>query len=457
MEEIGGVNNTMNQTIVLFDDYEMGSQNLHTSLLLAGYDFPVVVIEDDGFLPSEVCSVYESYLGDYANAPGSMGKPRYFNQITVPDYWEISRDNRSGKIQDMNYTRGHIHYMEPKNKRLVKQVDWLDEKGVIRSSDHYNQYGFLFARTSYNNEGKRIVKTFFSATGKDVITENYATGDIMLQANGVLHIFHSKTEFVLNFFRDKGWENGRILFNSLSTPFFVSERLPQNGMQDILFWQEGPRPDVPGNMQIILDGRAARTEKIVVQKRRSYNRFLELGVSEDKIQPLGFIYPFMKTNEHVAEALICTNSDQVEQLETLVKALPQMRFHVAAITEMSQKLMRMGNYENVHLYPAAKESTFDTLFEKCDFYLDINHANEILNAVSEAFLYNQLIFGFSNTIHNWDYVAQEHIYQTSETNKLIEELAACIEDFDLMEDHLYIQQQFAMAEEEYSFLQEQKE
>ena len=442
----------MNQTVVLFDDYEMDSQNLHTSLLLAGYDFPVVVIEDDGFLPPEVSSIYEHYLGDYSKSPFAIGKPRYFNQIDVPDYWEISGDNRSGKIQDLNHIRGYIQYMEPKNKRLVKRVDWMDENGVIRSSDHYNQYGVLFARTYYNKSGKRVVKTFFSASGKDVITENYITGDIMLEADGVMHIFRSKTELVLKYFRDKGWESARILFNSLSTPFFVSESLPENGMQDILFWQEGPRPDVPGNMQIILEGRAARTNKIMVQKRRSYNRFLELGVPEDKIQPLGFIYPFMKTNEHVTEALICTNSDQVEQLETLVKALPQLRFHVAAITEMSQKLMRMGNYENVRLYPAAKESTFDTLFEKCDFYLDINHANEIVNAVSEAFLYNQLIFGFSNTIHNWDYVAPEHIYHTGETDKLIAELAACIEDYDLMEDHLYVQQQFAMAEDGYDFL-----
>ena len=163
----------MNQTVVLFDDYEMDSQNLHTSLLLAGYDFPVVVIEDDGFLPPEVSSIYEHYLGDYSKSPFAIGKPRYFNQIDVPDYWEISGDNRSGKIQDLNHIRGYIQYMEPKNKRLVKRVDWMDENGVIRSSDHYNQYGVLFARTYYNKSGKRVVKTFFSASGKDVITENY--------------------------------------------------------------------------------------------------------------------------------------------------------------------------------------------------------------------------------------------------------------------------------------------
>lgn len=442
----------MNHTVILFDDYGIESQNLHTSLILSGYDYPVVVIEDDGFLPPEVSSVYDHYLGDYSHAAGATGKPRYFNQIEVPDYWEISGDNRSGKIHDLNHCRGYIYYVEPHNKRLVKRVDWIDEKGIVRSSDHYNQYGYLFARTYYNKNGKRVVKTYFSPSGKDVITENYTTGDIMLEDNGVLHVFRSKTEIVLKLFRDKGWDGYRVLYNSLSTPFFVSERLPDNGMQDILFWQEGPRPDVPGNMKIILEGRATRTKKIMVQKKRSYSQFVRLGVSEEIISPLGYVYPFLKTNGHVPEALICTNSDQIEQLEFIVKNLPQVRFHVAAITEMSSKLLKMADYENVRLYPAAKEKKIDKLFELCDIYLDINHANEIVNAVSEAFLNNQLIFAFSNTVHNRDYVAPEHIFNPDETELLIREIATCVANFELMEDHLYLQQQFAMAVEIYDFL-----
>ncbi len=35
----------------------------------------------------------------------------------------------------------------------------------------------------------------------------------------------------------------------------------------------------------------------------------------------------------------------------MVKALPQMHFHTAALTEMSSKLMGMGRYDNVSLYP----------------------------------------------------------------------------------------------------------
>ncbi len=35
----------------------------------------------------------------------------------------------------------------------------------------------------------------------------------------------------------------------------------------------------------------------------------------------------------------------------MAKVLPQIHFHTAALTEVSSKLMEMGRYDNVSLYP----------------------------------------------------------------------------------------------------------
>ena len=71
----------MNDIILLFDDYSMDSQNLYTSFKLAGYECPAAVIEDDGFLPDEVMSVYGFFLGDFRAVLGENARPRYFNEI----------------------------------------------------------------------------------------------------------------------------------------------------------------------------------------------------------------------------------------------------------------------------------------------------------------------------------------------------------------------------------------
>lgn len=348
--------------VLLFDNYSQDSQNLHASFRQAGYECPAVVIEDDGFLPEDVISIYGFFLGDFREAPGIPGRPRYFNQIPVPEYWEVSGTNRMGRVHDLYRERGRIFYAEPKHKRLVKVVDWYDEKHVVRSSDHYNRYGALYARTVFNAKGQKVNRSYFSADGREAIVENYVTGDIILNEGERVYFFQNRTELAVHVMKRAGLIQKRLFFNSLSIPFFVSQRLHSEKKRDILFWQEPVQGEIPGNMQIILQGQASRTAEVLVQKRESYDRLLKLGAPADLVHPLGFIYPFERENLYRPEALICTNSDQIEQCRKLVEALPEMHFHIAAITEMSSKLMRMDSYENVSLYPGVKARILDELF-----------------------------------------------------------------------------------------------
>jgi accessory Sec system glycosyltransferase GtfB len=438
----------LDDAILLLDKYDQGGQDLHTSFKLAGFDCPAVVIEDDGFLPDDVMSVYGFFLGDFKAALGDKARPKYFNEITVPDYWEISGTNSNGKVQDLYKERGRIFYAEPKHKRLVKIVDWYDERGVVRSSDHYNRYGAIYGRTIFNAKGQKVNKSYFSADGKEVIVENFVTGDIILNEGNEVHIFRNKTEFVLHFFVRANFKQSRIFFNSLSTPFFVSNRLKSQVKRDVLFWQEPTRDDIPGNMQTIFNGEASRTAIVMVQKKKSYDKLIELGAKKDMVHKLGFIYPFVKENKHQPEALICTNSDNIEHCEELVKAMPQMHFHIAALTEMSSKLMKIGAYDNVSLYPGVKMTLLNDLFESCDFYFDINHEMEIVSAVRKAFLHNQLIFAFKETMHNADYVAEEHIYPVAEWEQMLVDVKTAMVDVKMAKRMLQKQKKAALSETE---------
>lgn len=436
----------VNDTILLFDNYGQDSQSLHTSFQLAGFSFPAVVIEDNGFLPDDVMSVYGFFLGDFKAVFGEKACPRFFNQITVPEYWEIKGNNSNGSVHDLSRERAKIFYAEPAHKRRVRIVDWYDEKGTVRSSDHYNRYGAVFARTIFNSKGQKFSKSYFSAEGKEVIVENFVTGDIILNEGNEVQIFHTKTDFIVHFLEQAGFQKSRIFFNTLSTPFFVSNRLSAEEKKDILFWQEPAREDIPGNMQVIFHGQASRTATVMVQKRDAYDKLIALGADKDMTHRLGFIYSFAKENRHSPEALICTNSDQIEQCKKIIESLPQMHFHIAALTEMSPKLMEMDNYENVSLYPGVKQTVLDELFEECDFYFDINHEGEIVSAVRRAFLHNHLIFAFEETIHNREYIAEAHIYTINSVNRMIADVKKAIKDGDVLERRLKKQHETALAE-----------
>ena len=435
-----------NDVILLFDSFNRYSQDLYHSFRKAGYEYPAVVIEDDGFAQEDLLSVYGYFLGDFASSKNCPGRPLFFNEIIVPEYWEISSSNQLGKIMNKSIEKGRIFYAEPTHLRMVKEVDWLDDRGVVCVAEQYNRYGAMYARTLFNGEGHRVTKTYFSVDGEEIIVENFVTGDIILNTGKEIRIFHTKTDFVLYFIRVAQFKQTRLFFNSLSTPFFVSQRLNSEKKRDILFWQEPIRGSIPGNMQIILDGNGSRTENIVVQLSDSYDRLLELVADSTKLSRLGFIFDFAKENKRKKEALICTNSDQVAHLEDLVKALPKLHFHVAAITEMSSKLMNLASYENVSLYPGIKENALDKLFVKCDYYLDINYESEIVSAVRKAFLHNQLIFAFRETQHNKDYVAKEHIFMAAEYEKLAAAVAKAMSSRKVSEEGLDRQHLAALSE-----------
>ena len=130
-----------------------------------------------------------------------------------------------------------------------------------------------------------------------------------------------------------------------------------------------------------------------------------------------------------------------------------MHFHIAAVTLMSPKLMALETYGNVSLYPCVQKPILDELFLSCDYYFDINHWTEIVSAVYQAFLHNQLIFAFEETIHNREYVAEAHIYPVAEYAKMAADVREMMENGENMDRHLKMQLAEAMAEDRDAYMQ----
>lgn len=191
MEELDLKNNAM----ILFDSYLEDGRKLLESLRKIG----LTARQQQLMMMVPACgveSVYGSFLGEYEKSEEIPGRAKYFNEVKVPDYWEISGNNSSGQIHDLYRLRGKIFYTEPAHKRLVKVVDWYDERGTVRSCDHYNKYGALYARTIFNARGQKVNKSYFDAKGREIIVENYVTRHITLNEGSMVKIFRNKTDFV---------------------------------------------------------------------------------------------------------------------------------------------------------------------------------------------------------------------------------------------------------------------
>ncbi|WP_195854084.1 glycosyltransferase family 2 protein [Aerococcus tenax] len=129
---------------------------------------------------------------------------------------------------------------------------------------------------------------------------------------------------------------------------------------------------------------------------------------------------YYSKKEFISHALTVTNSDEIEEIETLANALPNTCFHIAAYTAVSPKLINLAEQmENIFVHPLAQHELLNDLLEQVNLYLDINHYNEVDDIVGHALQKGCPVVAFESTVHRPDLVDKENIFAADEVRQMI--------------------------------------
>lgn len=414
----------------VFDTYSRESQDLLHSMQESGFTHPTVVLEPNGFLPDGVESPFLYFLGQ----PKGEKRGRYFNEVPVPDFWEISGDNSSAKMNYYGQEKARIAYHATSYKRIVESVEWLDDKGQVVMIERYNQYGRKIAITTCDAQGHPLVTTYFEGD-TERLTENHQTGDLILTLDHQpMRIFKNRLDYFVFYLEYRGFNLDGLVYNTLATSFSLSLQLGNKGIKgrDVLVWQEPLHDSLPGNMQLILKSPEIRTKKILVPQNATYHRALQLSSQDQHASfgPLGYLYDFKVKDDIRKDTFVLTNSDQIEALTYLVESLPDVTFRVAALTEMSASLLSMVRYPNVVLYQNISQERIQELLKISSIYLDINHYAEVQGIVRKAFEHQQVILAFSHTVHDRTYLAQANIFEQGKEADLVARIKEIYQSVD---------------------------
>lgn len=414
----------------VFDTYSRESQDLLHSMQESGFTHPTVVLEPNGFLPDGVESPFLYFLGQ----PKGEKRGRYFNEVPVPDFWEISGDNSSAKVNYYGQEKARIAYHATSYKRIVESVEWLDDKGQVVMIERYNQYGRKIAITTCDAQGHPLVTTYFEGD-TERLTENHQTGDLILTLeHQPMRIFKNRLDYFVFYLEYRGFNLDGLVYNTLATSFSLSLQLGNKGIKgrDVLVWQEPLHDSLPGNMQLILKSPEIRTKKILVPQNATYHRALQLSSQDQHASfgPLGYLYDFKVKDDIRKDTFVLTNSDQIEALTYLVESLPDVTFRVAALTEMSASLLSMVRYPNVVLYQNISQERIQELLKISSIYLDINHYAEVQGIVRKAFEHQQVILALSHTVHDRTYLAQANIFEQGKEADLVARIKEIYQSVD---------------------------
>lgn len=129
-----------------------------------------------------------------------------------------------------------------------------------------------------------------------------------------------------------------------------------------------------------------------------------------------------------AEAFLFTRIAETQDVEKLIKQLPNIHFNIAAYTPMIFLLLQLTEYDNVTLYPSVIGIRLTELIDNCDLYLDINYGskeNQVLRRVKQR---NVPMFSFeASKSQDLDY-DNYHVFENGQINEMADAINQYIAD-----------------------------
>lgn len=389
----------------LFQTYNQDAWDIHYTQLRQGKNYPTIVIEDDGFLPSDVVSIYH-FLG-YNTCEYS---PLHLNNLTLPLAYEVEREGADFFIMSNDMIVGRVILQGEPIERIVKEVWWLNPAGYSYKKDYYNQYGYCFKTETYVKELGLVSTSYYSVSGEVLLDENHLVGSILYKNR----LYLNKLSLYNKCLSELGYSKEPITFNHLGTPLEIVLSSLENG-HDLIFQEEISDSSIPENLQYVI----CNSDKInlSVTNRSTYSVLEKLS----KVQFMMLLVPSKSDLGSFKDVLITTQTDQLTSIEDFVQQLPDLEFHIAAPTQMSSKLLDLNSYSNVHLYPNISSENLDDLFTKCGLFLDIAMSPTIFDANRRALENNLLRVGLIG-VSTGKYISDANLFSLKSLDSLIEYL-----------------------------------
>lgn len=334
----------------------------------------IELAENVGFKECKTIEAIDLFCGISEKNDVLKEKDRYYAFIDIPQYWSVRADGLNGAIYDNKTKKANIYFKNPIEKRMVSRVEWIDRNNTVYKVDYYNKYGYMYCSENVSG-GNVTVREFYDRNGDIKVLEQtgpktYTTFGTRISPKSYRG-FADYLEAYLKYnkiYDENIWLTSDEILNKFAWDYgnFKISYLPQNRL----------------NSDLTVITQTNTAFRILCSEEQQVNWY-----KENSNYKCDRVYSYFENNElkfGKKEALTITESDQLEYIEQLINDFPEITFHIAASTIMSDKLTRLDINNNVELYPCITEQKRKELFERCDIYLDINHYRELYNAVNEA-------------------------------------------------------------------------
>ena len=341
----------------------------------------------------DTISLASSFI--YSSEEDYQGTPLFFNDLSVPLYWELWTLGITTYIFDGQDRRASVIFRDNLKERTVKQVQWFGQGEKVVAIDDYNRYGWRTKQRLLDDQGQAIMDIYFNHNQEEVLLHYIQDGYLIDQGSeGRDRIFLGReelTKVVLN----------QILKSDEAIICMDSNLIP------ILQTLNANRLVYCSDSHDGLEFIQSQVNHVLItnyypQEERLSGMIYLAGAKQEGSQTF------------VPQAMVMTASENIEGLADLVDAFPDIDFHIGAQTSMGPKLTCLEDKGNVHLYPGIRQEKYQELLRKCFIYLDLNYGSEVSDVTLEAIANEQLLYGLASTVHRQYYKALPTVFASVE-------------------------------------------
>lgn len=349
--------------------------------------------------PLTINNIFTSFFSNHENS-----SPLHMTQLPLPRFWEVLS---TGDIVAEGNKKGKI-FCYPQWPQMVEIVEWYDNKGVCCARDHYDLSGTCFHREIWSG-GKKEIDVYGQENQEQLYLFSSHDRALYREANGQEQGLSSIDE-ARKLILDKQLSTGDCLV-----------------LSDISLLRD--MPNLSSN-QLVFYMREELSAKDIWYLKDRCGKLLtrDLKLKTDNMNlPLIYLPTFLGAfREFRPHILILTDTQELEQIEVLVSALPNFEFHIAALTVMGGRLLDLDCHANVHLYPGLSREIYEKLLQTCSIYLDISHAQEILDGSRTALENGMILYAFKETCYQPEFYATDHVFPRDGVAEMIDELSQLV-------------------------------
>ena len=131
----------------------------------------------------------------YSSEEDYQGKPLFFNDLSVPLYWELWTLGITTYIFDGQDRRASVIFRDNLKERTVKQVQWFGQGEKVLAIDDYNRYGWRTKQRLLDDQGQGIMDIYFNRNQEEVLLHYIQDGYLIDQGSeGRDRIFSGREE-----------------------------------------------------------------------------------------------------------------------------------------------------------------------------------------------------------------------------------------------------------------------